>query len=79
MAMTFACCAYNCIIQDQACANPDCNTGGVIGAGQPVRKCANCLIVKYCSRECQEAHWPIHRFSCHLPEEMSTASNNPDD
>jgi ankyrin repeat protein len=39
------------------CAKPDCD-----GAG--VKKCAGCLKVYYCTRECQLAHWPAHKAEC---------------
>ncbi|KAI0849407.1 hypothetical protein F5Y00DRAFT_269392 [Daldinia vernicosa] len=26
--------------------------------------CKNCLLVPYCSKDCQAAHWPIHRKDC---------------
>ncbi|KAI1807483.1 hypothetical protein F4811DRAFT_574433 [Daldinia bambusicola] len=26
--------------------------------------CKNCLLVVYCSKSCQKAHWPIHRKNC---------------
>jgi ankyrin repeat protein len=39
------------------CAKPDC-----YGAG--VKKCAGCLKVYFCSRECQLTHWPAHKAEC---------------
>jgi ankyrin repeat protein len=39
------------------CANPGCD-----GAG--VKKCAGCLTIYYCKRECQLAHWPAHKAEC---------------
>ena len=29
-----------------------------------VKKCSRCGIVAYCSKECQVAHWPIHKAMC---------------
>jgi ankyrin repeat protein len=39
------------------CAKPGCD-----GAG--AKKCAGCLKVYYCTRECQLAHWPAHKAEC---------------
>ncbi|KAI1305140.1 hypothetical protein F5Y03DRAFT_406688 [Xylaria venustula] len=29
--------------------------------------CKNCLMVAYCSKRCQTAHWPAHRKDCQSP------------
>jgi hypothetical protein len=39
------------------CANPTCD-------GTGVKKCAGCLKVYYCARECQLAHWATHKAEC---------------
>jgi ankyrin repeat protein len=39
------------------CANPGCS-----GAG--LKKCAVCLEVFFCSKDCQVAHWPAHKAEC---------------
>ena len=44
-------------------------TGAVAcaGCGRPavgLRACARCRAVRYCSRECQAAHWPQHKRQC---------------
>jgi ankyrin repeat protein len=39
------------------CAKPGCD-----GAG--AKKCAGCLKVYYCTRECQLTHWPAHKAEC---------------
>ena len=32
--------------------------------GRRLRVCSKCECVKYCSRECQVKHWPIHKKQC---------------
>ncbi|KAG9038160.1 hypothetical protein FRB95_002600 [Tulasnella sp. JGI-2019a] len=32
--------------------------------GDRFRKCAKCLTAIYCSKECQRAHWKIHKSQC---------------
>jgi hypothetical protein len=39
------------------CAKPGCS-----GAG--LKKCANCLEVFFCSKDCQVAAWPAHKDDC---------------
>ncbi|KAJ7470132.1 hypothetical protein B0H11DRAFT_2041503 [Mycena galericulata] len=36
-----------------------------------LRRCAGCGIVRYCSKECQKAHWKEHKPHCVLNAEMS--------
>ena len=31
------------------------------GRSPPLRKCSQCEIAYYCSKECQKAHWPRHK------------------
>ncbi|KAI8602168.1 putative MYND domain protein [Dissophora ornata] len=33
-------------------------------SGNPLKRCAKCKTVNYCSRECQLAHWKIHKKVC---------------
>jgi hypothetical protein len=45
------------------CANPACDRRE--GLEKPKRrKCAACLSVAYCSRDCQRADWAVHKLSC---------------
>jgi ankyrin repeat protein len=46
------------LLEDRShCALPGCD-----GAGK--KKCAGCLKVFYCTRECQLAHWSAHKAVC---------------
>ena len=33
--------------------------------GQGLLRCGRCGNVKYCSRDCQRAHWRLHKADCH--------------
>lgn len=33
--------------------------------GAPI--CASCRVVHYCNRECQRAHWKVHKQTCSKP------------
>jgi ankyrin repeat protein len=48
------------------CAMPGCDG---IGA----KKCAGCLKVYYCTRECQLAHWPAHKAECRQSADKTTS------
>jgi hypothetical protein len=39
------------------CANPGCR-------GAVLKKCASCMEVYFCSKECQVAAWPAHKAEC---------------
>ena len=43
-----------------SCANPECAKGGE-------KRCARCRKVRYCSRECQVAHYRTHKATCRPP------------
>ena len=44
------------VLSDYICAG--------CGRQLATRKCAQCLRVRYCCRDCQKAHWPEHRGEC---------------
>jgi ankyrin repeat protein len=48
------------------CAKPGCD-----GAG--AKKCARCLKVYYCTRECQLANWSAHKAECRRSADKTTA------
>jgi ankyrin repeat protein len=43
-------------------ARTHCANSGCSGAG--LKKCAGCLVVFYCGRPCQLAHWSVHKAEC---------------
>jgi ankyrin repeat protein len=43
-------------------ARTHCTSSGCCGAG--LKKCANCLEVFFCSKDCQVAAWPAHKADC---------------
>jgi hypothetical protein len=48
----------------EVCNNPSCRSlVGVSEAAAAVKACGGCGAC-YCSRECQEAHWAVHRKAC---------------
>ena len=51
---TNSCCA-NC----GRVADADANENGV-----KLKTCSACLLVRYCSTECQKKHWPKHKRAC---------------
>ncbi|PNH03821.1 hypothetical protein TSOC_010089, partial [Tetrabaena socialis] len=49
----------------RTCANPACdNLAGDSEAELPLRACGRCGGTWYCRRECQAAHWGIHKGAC---------------
>ncbi len=46
------------IVRRKKCDNSGCR---VIGG---TKKCSQCKKVRYCSKECQHADWPIHKRVC---------------
>ncbi|TFK85965.1 ankyrin [Polyporus arcularius HHB13444] len=38
---------------------------GFCGKSEMLLKfCAHCHVIRYCTRECQRAHWPVHKLRC---------------
>ncbi|KDR73806.1 hypothetical protein GALMADRAFT_142236 [Galerina marginata CBS 339.88] len=45
--------------------NSLCYTCSAVGSDEkPVKVCAKCQVVAYCSKECQIRHWPKHKEPC---------------
>ena len=54
-----------CIENLGGCAN--CHIPDVVlrTQGKPgLAQCKRCRCVQYCGRQCQKAHWPVHRLRC---------------
>src|ERR1044071_5380696 len=49
------------------CQNPTCKKHG-----ERMKSCAVCR-TRYCSRECQVAHWPIHKETCEKKKPMTVS------
>eukprot|EP00698_Gefionella_okellyi_P000569 TRINITY_DN10496_c0_g1_i1.p1 TRINITY_DN10496_c0_g1~~TRINITY_DN10496_c0_g1_i1.p1 ORF type:complete len:413 (+),score=14.42 TRINITY_DN10496_c0_g1_i1:97-1335(+) len=41
-----------------------CANCGVSKLERPLKRCGACQAARYCSVECQTAHWNVHRFVC---------------
>lgn len=48
------------------CANPECGKRDI-----PLRACSRCKTVKYCSVECQRAHWSLHKSPCRKDQQRA--------
>lgn len=38
-----------------------------------MKRCGSCQTGCYCSRDCQRAHWPVHRLTCKKMDESTVA------
>mmetsp|Transcript_29758 Transcript_29758/g.59185 ORF Transcript_29758/g.59185 Transcript_29758/m.59185 type:complete len:270 (-) Transcript_29758:124-933(-) len=45
-------------------APPECSKDGCSNPGDLDKRCGKCFVARYCSRECQVAHWKIHKSEC---------------
>ena len=52
------------------CGNPAC-------AGRGFKGCARCKRVRYCSVDCQSAHWPTHKLECKAAAPEAADSKRP--
>ena len=49
-------------IIERDCAASACGVWGRTGTSH--RRCAGCMLVYYCCKECQLAHWRAHKAVC---------------
>ncbi|KAH6896247.1 hypothetical protein BKA70DRAFT_395797 [Coprinopsis sp. MPI-PUGE-AT-0042] len=52
------------------CANLQ-DTGSVQCVNRGDKACSKCRLVSYCSKECQQAHWKLHKSDCKDPMRSS--------
>ena len=55
------------------CHNPDCSIPGNKTIRSKMLYCTQCRNANYCSRECQESHWPRHKKICAVAANMRAA------
>ena len=49
-------------------AEPKCASCGMTGPGAAsLKACSVCMLVRYCSKECQKADWKKHKPQCNAP------------
>ena len=41
-----------------------CDNEGCSNVGDIRKRCGKCFVARYCSRECQVAHWKSHKRQC---------------
>ena len=51
------------------CAN--CGVAHNEADGVQLMRCSRCEVACYCSRDCQVAHWPLHKHACGAPPPRS--------
>lgn len=42
------------------------------------KACGKCMVVRYCGRDCQAAHYPMHKLECHAAAHSSGHHHNDD-
>lgn len=58
-------------------ASPACATCAKSAPEVKLKHCLRCPEIKYCGRECQTAHWPVHCSVCGKQPGAASASNSP--
>jgi hypothetical protein len=49
---------------------------GKCGKAEPPFRCARCTGVRYCTRDCQRADWPVHKPQCTPPRTAEEEAEN---
>ena len=49
-----------------------CSNYSKRGAEADLKRCSACKLVKYCSRNCQIAHWPMHKLGCKSLQDLKS-------
>ncbi|KAK4116597.1 hypothetical protein N656DRAFT_701743 [Canariomyces notabilis] len=53
--------------QPAKCSNPECPTPVSESESPSLQRCSRCRTISYCSRDCQVAHWSVHKPACTRP------------
>jgi hypothetical protein len=51
------------VASPRKCSNPGCTEDGA-NICMKLMLCSACHQIRYCSRECQAQHWPVHKLAC---------------
>jgi hypothetical protein len=54
-----------------------CSGCGAEDAQERFKKCARCMVARYCGAECQRAHWKAHKKTCVAAAEGGAAAAAP--
>ena len=60
------------MVEVQKCAWAPCDKHSRI-TGVVLRKCAACELIVYCSNECRDKDWPVHKPECKAAKEAKAA------
>ncbi|KAJ6525299.1 hypothetical protein DFH09DRAFT_174840 [Mycena vulgaris] len=58
-----------------SCNNPACSAYNVINRDS-LLKCGKCKTITYCNKECQRAHWPVHKQICKVWQDTASMTSN---
>ncbi|KAJ7781774.1 hypothetical protein DFH07DRAFT_791465 [Mycena maculata] len=58
----------------KSCNNPSCSDFGVVHRGDSLLKCGGCKTATYCNKDCQRAHWSVHKQFCKVWAQTAAAN-----